>query len=98
MATTELPQLTDRNPDVIKYAENDRRTALSAMEEFLALKAGAADTGLIAEMVSIYREVALRHTDAGWWLNHSGRQIAPIVLREMTADDKARLAALAARR
>jgi hypothetical protein len=98
MSTQTLPQLTDNNPDMIKYAETDRRNLLDQLDARLTESAGAAPADLVADMIALYREVALRHTDAGWWLNNNSRDIAPIVQREMTADDKARLTALTARR
>lgn len=95
---TELPALTDRDPDLIRIAEGDRKTALDRLTEQLTTTAGGAPADLVAEMVGLYRDVALRHTDAGWWLSNSSRPLGSIVQREMTADDRARLAAIAGRR
>ncbi|MFJ8690266.1 helix-turn-helix domain-containing protein [Micromonospora wenchangensis] len=97
-AMTSLPALTDTNPALIRIAEGDRKADLTRLTEQLTSSAGNAPAELVAEMVDLYREVALRHTDARWWLNNNSRPLAPILQREFTADDKARLAALAGRR
>ncbi len=97
MTATELPTLTGRTDD-IRIAESDRRTMLGRLTEQLTKTAGSAPADLVTEMIALYREVALRHTDAAWWLNNSSRPLGSLVQREFTADDKARLSALATRR
>ncbi|MFG3709468.1 hypothetical protein [Micromonospora sp. NPDC047730] len=95
---TGLPQLTDRNPDVIRLAENDRAVMLDRIATEITATAGDQPAELVAELISMYREVALRHTDAGWWLNNSSRHLGRIIAREMTDEDRARLAQLGSRR
>ncbi len=94
---TDLPTLTGR-PDDIRLADGDRRTMLDRLAEQLTATAGNAPAGLLGEMIALYREVALRHTDARWWLVNNSRPLGPILQREMTGADKARLAEIAARR
>ncbi|MEU7978264.1 helix-turn-helix domain-containing protein [Micromonospora sp. NPDC049081] len=96
--TVTLPALTDTNPDLVRIAEGDRTSALARLTDQLTNTAGNAPAELVASMIGLYREVALRHTDARWWLNNNSRPLGPILQREFTADDKARLVALAARR
>lgn len=94
MTTNDLPQLTDNNADMIRIAETDRSNLLAQLDAHLARTAGNVPADALAELTALYREVALRHTDAGWWLNNNSRQIAPIVQREFTDADKARLTEL----
>lgn len=99
----DLPGLTDKNPAIIPIAETDRLEALGRLEAELrqaASGAMAAPAELVDEMVALYREVALRHTDAAWWLNINSRPVAPAVRSEILANpaDKDRLAAIAGRR
>lgn len=90
----ELPPLTDRNPAVLRLAENDRRDLLDLLDQQLTETAGDIPADTLAELTALYREVALRHTDAAWWLNHNGRKLGATLQREFTDADKARLAAL----
>jgi hypothetical protein len=94
---TEYPTLTGR-PEIVDLANADRITMLARLTDQITATAGSAPAELVAEMVDLYREVALRQTDSGWWLNNHTKSLGPIVQRLFTANDKARLAALASQR
>lgn len=94
---TDYPTLTGR-PEIVNLANADRDTKLARLAEQVTSTAGSAPTELVAELVDLYREVALRQTDAGWWIGEQFEMFARIVRRSFTADDKARLAAIGAKR
>ncbi|MFI2663303.1 helix-turn-helix domain-containing protein [Micromonospora carbonacea] len=93
-----LPQLTGPADYLIRAAERDRAAALDRITAEVTEAAGDAPANLVTEVAALYREVALRHTDAGWWSSTEGRHLGRLLQWEFTADDKARLIALAARR
>lgn len=92
-----LPALTGTEQD-IREGGIERRHMLERLAEELGAKAGNASADLIASLIDLYRQVALRQTAAAWWINNSSHAIAPRVQRLFTGDDKARLAELAAKR
>lgn len=89
----DYPALTG-TPENVRLAETDRANILAAIEEQITSTAGTVPTDALAELLGIYREVALRHTDAGWWMSNTGRALGQIIQREFTDADKARLTAL----
>lgn len=91
--TVTLPPLTGWHAD-IKPAEAERSKMLAQLAEQVAQTAGNIPAEALAELTAIYREVALRHTDATWWQISAGRPLGPIVQRDFTAADKERLTAL----
>ncbi|WP_213451603.1 hypothetical protein [Rhizomonospora bruguierae] len=95
---TDLPALTAHHPQLIRHGEHDRAEVLGQIDATIRATAGQQPAELVDQLIAIYREVALRHTNALWWGEQSGRHIGRVLQRELTADDKARIAALAARR
>ena len=91
------PALTGR-PEIVDLANADRDAKLARLADQLRATAGSAPTELVDEMIDLYREVALRQTDAGWWLGDERGMFARTVAQLFTADDKARLGALAGKR
>lgn len=96
--TVELPALTANHPQLIRSGELDRDRALTQLVEELAPFTAGQPAEVAAELVDLYREVLLRHTDAAWWALTSSYRLAQKVQKEFTAEDKARLAAIAAKR
>ena len=95
--TSTLPALTGRSGN--RQARNaDRDDKLARLDSQIRATAGSAPEEPVSELAALYREVALRQTDAGWWLGREREMFARIVGRLFTADDKARLTALGARR
>lgn len=98
MEPAALPALTGPRPEVVAYAEADRPAMLDRLAEEITAKSTDAPADLTADMVSLFREVALRQTDAMWWLNNVTRSLAPTVAKLFTDSDKARHAELRAAR
>lgn len=94
---TDLPTLTGRPTDV-DVAATDRDTMLAKLAEQITTTAGDIPAAVLADLIALYREVALRHTDARWWLLNVTYPLGRIVRREFTAVDEARLDALRTRR
>jgi hypothetical protein len=94
---TTAPTLTGR-PEIVDLANADRNTMLDQLASQVTATAGNAPAELVDELVALYREVALRQTDAGWWLNNHTKPVGPTIRRLFTADDTARLAAIGAKR
>lgn len=92
-----LPALTGR-PEIATLANADRDAKLARLADQLRTTAGNAPAELVDEMTGLYREVALRQTDAGWWLGDERETFARTVARLFTPADKARLAAIGAKR
>lgn len=101
-----LPPLTHPSPNgnLIGEAEQDRAKTLAALEAFLRQSAGDQPAALVDEMVALYREVALRRTEASRWLGDVHARVGGVqrfardIAGQFTDDDKQRLTALAARR
>lgn len=96
MSTT-LPALTGRSHELAEAAIA-RDEILVRLAEEITAQAGSAPADALASLIDLYREVALRQTDAGWWIDHTHRKIGLAIQRTFTADDKARLTQLAAKR
>lgn len=95
--TNTLPALTGR-PEIVTLANADRDNKLARLDGQVRATAGNAPEELVNELADIYRQVALRQTDASWWLGNQFEMFARIVRRLFTDEDNARLAAIAARR
>lgn len=88
-----LPTLTGATGQLLDIAEGDRRSVLAQLDE--AITKNAPNAELAAEMAELFREVALRQTTAGWWMNHvAARSIARDVAELFTAEDRARHTAI----
>jgi hypothetical protein len=94
---TNYPTLTG-NPTDIELATADRQAMLAKLADQITTTAGNAPAALVAELIALHQEVALRHTDAGWWLANATYPLGRIVQREFTDADKARIAELRALR
>lgn len=96
--TTTLPALTGRDWELVE-APACRADVLDRLAAEVTSMAGDAPADLITELVGLYHDVALRQTDAAWWIEHSDRRKLGLALQKLfTAEDKARLAELAAQR
>jgi hypothetical protein len=91
------------NPVMLDMAQQDRETHLDNLEQFLRKQFERKPTtpaAVIDATVELYREIAARHTAAGWWLGsktqHAPQNLARSTMTEMTDDDRARIKALAA--
>lgn len=92
-----LPTLTGREYEITE-ATITRNEMLTHLADEITAMAGNAPAELTASLVALYREVALRQTDADWWIQHMHHKLGPTVQKLFTAEDKSRLAELAAKR
>ncbi len=95
---TDLPAL-NVTPDQARIAERDRADALDALDAEIRRSAGNQPAELVDQLAAIYREVALRNTRWSWWTSRSlNSSIGQAVQRQLTPEDRARIAVLATKR
>lgn len=95
--SNDLPALTG-----VEYADINadqaRTTALARLDATIRATAGDVPADVTDQLAAIYREVALRQTDAQWWHDRAGDSrehgVAMAVARKFTQADKARVAAI----
>jgi hypothetical protein len=99
MDTTALPPLTGPSDYHITTAETDRLSMLDQISREITARTADVPSALAAEMVALFHEVALRHTDATWWLNNNhAHSLTQVLAREFTDEDKARHTEIRTRR
>ncbi|WP_431935852.1 hypothetical protein [Micromonospora sp. RP3T] len=86
-----MPPLTDPVRFTRQQAERDRPDILERLAAEVAAATAEHPPEFVASLIVIYREIALRHTDARWWIRHAGRRLGPVLQRELTAADRTRI-------
>lgn len=99
METAALAALTGQRAEILAIAEERRTEMLDRLTGEITAAAKDAPAELVAEMVALYTEVALRQAAAMWWIDNAfAHTLAQLVMRLFTTEDKVRFTAIRAAR